>query len=68
MQKELYDFILQYPTGQIEIFDKDKFQSKSISPLYRDVSIVVLTTKQTLMNMQKKGYKLLENVGITYQN
>lgn len=68
LPKEVYDFIVQYPTGQIEMFDKDRMIGKVTKPSYEDVSVVFILTKENLSNVQKNGYRLLENVGITYQN
>lgn len=68
LPKKIYDFIVQYPTGQIEIFDKEAKKSEIVSPLYKDVSVVILVTKESLSNIQKGGFRLLENVGITYQS
>jgi hypothetical protein len=68
MPKEIYDLILQYPTGQVEIFDQYKMKSETAKPLYKDISMVLITTKDILSTIQKAGYQLLENVGITYQS
>jgi len=68
MPKEVYDFILQYPTGQVELFDKNKMKSESTNPVYKDVSMIFIVTKDTLSTIQKTGFQLLENAGITYQS
>lgn len=68
LHKDIYDFILQYPTGQVEIFDKERMKSQTVSPIYNGVSIVLLITKQTLSSIQQTGQQLLENTGLTYQN
>lgn len=68
LPKRVYDFIIQYPTGQIEIFDKEKMRSISMSPIYKDVAVLVLITKEALENTQKSGFQVLENVGLTYQS
>lgn len=68
LPKEMYDFIMQYPTGQIEIFDKNTMTSKTFTPLYKDTSVVFVLTKEVLRNIQEKGIQLLESAGIAYQN
>ncbi len=68
LSKDLYDFILQYPTGQIEIFDKEKRKPVVAHPSYRDVSLVILLTKKTLDDAQRKDFSILENVGLAYQS
>lgn len=62
--KDIYDFIVQYPTGQIEIFDKEKLISKTVVPIYREVSIIVVTDKKTI---KKSKFQILEKVGLTYR-
>lgn len=66
--KDLYDFIVQYPTGQVEIFDGEKMKSQVATPSYHDVSIIILLTIETLSKIQKENFSILENVGITYQS
>ncbi len=68
LSKDLYDFAVQYPTGQVEIFDKFNLKSQIVTPSYKDVIVVFLMTKDTLKKAQEVGFMLLEQVGITYQN
>lgn len=68
LSKDTYDFIVQYPTGQVEIYDKQKLKSQSISPVYTNVAIVFLVTKDTLKKVQEAGFSLLEQVGMAYQS
>ncbi len=68
LPKDMYDFALQYPTGQIEIYDKFNLKSQTVIPCYKDVSVIFLTTKDTLKKAQEAGFILLEQVGITYQS
>ncbi|RJP47122.1 MAG: hypothetical protein C4584_00775 [Armatimonadetes bacterium] len=67
LPKDLYDFILQYPTGRVQIFDSNNMKSNITVPVYKDVSIVLLMTKETLSKIQEDN-QFLENVGITYQS
>ena len=66
--KELYDFVLQYPTGQVEIFDTKKMSSTTVAPIYNDVSIILLITKERLSQIQKGEFQILSIVGLTYQD
>lgn len=66
--KALYDLIIQYPTGQVEIFDVHSMKSTVVNPNYEKSSIILLSTKDNLSYFQKKGYSVLEHVGMTYQS
>lgn len=68
LPKRIYDFLIQYPTGQIEIFDKNQMKSSLIKPVYKDVSVLLLLTKEQLINIQKGGYQILEHTGLAYQS
>lgn len=66
--KALYDLVIQYPTGQVEIFDFHSMKSTVVSPNYDKSSIILLVTKDNLSYFQNKGYSILEHVGIAYQS
>lgn len=68
LPKELYDFIVQYPTGQIELFDKEIMRKTILTPKYRSSAVVFLLTKKTLTELQAKGMQLTDVVGLAYQN
>lgn len=68
LPKEIYDFIIQYPTGQVEIFDSEKMKSSVVQPSYSDVSVIFLITKDNLANIRKDNFEMLNNTGITYQS
>lgn len=68
LRKDLYDFIIQYPTSQVQIFDKQSLNSKVINPRYKNVSIVLVITKYHLEQVQKQGFDILRHTGLTYQN
>lgn len=68
LSKDMYDFVVQYPTGQVEIYDKFNLKSQTAIPSYKDVTIIFLITKEVLKKTQEAGFMLLENVGITYQS
>jgi len=66
--KALYDLVIQYPTGQVEIFDVHSMKSTVVSPNYEKSSIILLCTKDNLTYFQNKGYSILEHVGMAYQS
>lgn len=68
LSKDMYDFVVQYPTGQVEIYDKFNLKSQTVIPNYKDVTVILLITKEVLKKAQEAGFLLLEKVGITYQS
>lgn len=66
--KALYDLIVQYPTGQVEIFDLRSMKSTVVTPSYTKSAIILLVTKDTLSYFQSKGQSILEYVGMAYQS
>ena len=68
MDKNVYDFALQYPTGQVEIFDRKLMQSQILSPDYKNSAIVLLVDKKNLNQIQEKGLNLLSAAGPTFQS
>jgi hypothetical protein len=67
LPKDMYDFMIQYPTGQVEVYDKFNLKSKLVVPVYDKVSVIFVVTKKSLGKSQESGYRILEQVGITYQ-
>jgi len=67
MGKSVYDFAIQYPTGQVEIFDNKDMRSKVFSPDYYS-AIVLLVVKDVLNNLQTKGFDLLSAAGPAYRS
>lgn len=67
LDKDVYDFIVQYPTGQVEIFDKKLMQSQTFSPDYKDSAIVLLVDKNNLNKIQEKGFDILSVTGLAFQ-
>ncbi len=68
LNKDMYDFAVQYPTGQVEIFYKDTNSSKIINPIYDRSAIAYLLTKEQLASIQSEGKTLLDKVGLTFQS
>ncbi len=67
-RKNVYDFLIQYPTGQIDIFDNKLMKSEVIAPSYTKSTVVFLVTKKYLSKIKEEGYDLLSHVGLTYQS
>lgn len=68
MAKEVYDFLVQYPTGQVEIFDNTEMKSKSVSPDYKNGCVILLSTKEDVGKLREKGWDILANSGPAYQS
>ncbi|MGH2612540.1 MAG: hypothetical protein ACRDFB_05770, partial [Rhabdochlamydiaceae bacterium] len=68
LSKDIYDFIAQYPTGQIELFDKERMKQILLTPIYHNSAVIVLLTKETLHNIQSAGQQLTSIAGLAYQN
>ena len=67
IDKDVYDFVVQYPTGQVEIFDKKLMQSQTLSPDYKNSAIVLLVEKNNLNKIQEKGFDILGVAGPAFQ-
>ena len=67
IEKDFYDFIVQYSTGQVEIFDKEKNRPEIFSPNYEKNSVILVSTKDNLAKLRKKGFNALEIAGPAYQ-
>lgn len=68
IDKDTYDFIVQYPTGQVEIFNKNLMQSQTFSPDYKNSAVVLLVDKNNLNKIQEKGFDLLGIAGPAFQS
>ncbi len=66
--KDAYDFAVQYPSGQVEIFDKERMQPQSFSPDYGSLNLVLMVVKDDLNKLQTKGFDLLSAVGPAFQS
>jgi hypothetical protein len=65
--KDLYDFAVQYPTGQVEIFDTKRMRSEILLSTDGDRRVVFLAAKDDLDAWQAKGFDILSAVGPTYR-
>ena len=68
LDKDVYDFIVQYPTGQIQVFNKELMKSEIISPDYENSALILAITKDTLENISSKGFDILSITGPAYQS
>lgn len=66
--KDTYDFLVQYPTGQIELFDNKQMKLEVASPTHKDVAVVFLVSKDMLRKIESNGYNIRSAVGMAYQN
>jgi hypothetical protein len=67
IEKDVYDFVVQYSTGQVEIFDSELMRSRMLTPDYGNSAVVLGVTKENLKQLQAKGCDLLSSVGPAYQ-
>lgn len=65
--KDIYDTAVQYPTGQIEWFDRDHMSSKVATPAYGTARVLFLATQRTLMAAEHTGLPLRTVCGLTYR-
>ncbi len=66
--KDSYDFAAQFPTGQIELFDKKTMKKMLKNIDYKNRSIVFLTTKHHLFDLEKEDFNFLSSVGMAFRN
>lgn len=65
--KEVYDIVVQFPTGLIQIIGED-MQQIVANPEYMRVSFAILTTLGNLKLCEEKaGFLIRDKVGIAYQ-
>lgn len=67
IEKEVYDFVAQYPTGQVQIWDSEKNDVVILDPVYEKVSVLLLTTEENLKKIETEGYLLMDKVGLVYR-
>jgi len=68
LPKDFYDFLTQYPTGQVEIFDKGTNQPKVFSPDYQNQVFVLVATEESLVKLKEKGFEIMDKVGPVFRN
>jgi len=65
--KDIYDFVVQYPTGQLEVFNKQLMQSQTFYPDYKNSVVILLVDKDNLNKIQEKGFDILSATGPAFQ-
>lgn len=66
--KHLYDFMIQYPTGQIELSHLHQMDTRVISPHYIGSSVIFLTTIDHVEQYFRDGFDIKSHTGLTYQS
>jgi hypothetical protein len=67
MTPALYDFIYLYPRGQIQIYDPESNKQLIVTPIYTNVSLILLTTHALLEQIDKTRLSIRDKVGLVYQ-
>jgi hypothetical protein len=65
--KGAYDFVTQYATGQVELWDSARAKSVVATPRYSDSTVVLLTTQEELNAAEERGLDLLGVAGPTFR-
>lgn len=68
IEKNIYDFIIQYQTGQVSIFDAITSTWQSISPDYENSAFVILMQKGVRSALFAKGINFMPAVGPAFQS
>ena len=68
IDKDIYDFMAQYSTGQIEIFDKNNMKSNIYTPDYTGKAIIIIALNNNLKKLKKNNFDLLAISGLAYQS
>ena len=66
--KDAYDFVVQYPTRSVRVFDKIKMKIETFFPDYQNLNIVFLVLKDDIFEWQKQGLDFISAVGPVYQS
>jgi len=66
-EKAVYDFIVQYPTGSVELWDADTHNPTVVSPAYHDSSLIFLVTENELISLHEKEFEILDKVGPVFR-
>ncbi|MDD4290504.1 MAG: hypothetical protein PHH83_04550 [Patescibacteria group bacterium] len=66
LDNKLYEFISQYSTGQINIYDG--YKNIPINPNYERGGFLILINFNNLQQIEEKSYSLLSVCGLTWRN
>lgn len=65
--KPLYDFVVQYPTGMVQLGHPDSLTQVVAHASWENNAVLVVATRKTMEATQTKGYRFLEGVGMCWQ-
>lgn len=65
LPKLLYDLIVQYPTGQVQLSSPGS--TINVTPGYQGAAVLVLATEAAASQAQGAGFRLLESVGLCWR-
>jgi hypothetical protein len=66
-EKDAYDFVAQYPTGQIELFEPVRLQTIVTKPRYAESAVAFVIPSEILRNMQTSGKDILSAAGLVFR-
>lgn len=66
--KEAYDFAIQYPTSQVELFDPKTMKAINESFDQKNASVVFLATKHQLAQLEKQNYDYRSITGMAFRD
>lgn len=66
--KQVYDFVIQYPTGQVNYFDQINTKNFIFTPDYKKQTLILLTTNEFMLYLQNNRLNFLEIVGMVYRS
>jgi len=64
-RNNVYNILIQYPTGQVTVYDGQK--NLVANPDYKKGSVLILITKENLEKIEQSEKSLLRIVGLTWQ-
>ena len=65
--KDIYDLAVQYPTGQVQIWDPEMKVMITISPSYKSLPPLFVTSIQNLTDFEEQGFDFRRHSGLAYQ-
>ncbi len=66
--KDLYDLAVQYPTGQVQVWNPATSALVSVPLSYQGTPPVLLTTLQNLHTLEAQGFDLRSASGLAFQS
>lgn len=66
--KDLYDFAIQYPTGQVNLQEAKTMKNYNFNFNYKDYAFILLTTTEFHDYLSKNNLDFLDCVGMVYRS